>query len=146
MQQGLVKWLVSSHWKGSRWLHPTSGPQFIEHRLHLHTTCLLTPMMRTQVMTETQQEEPRPDYHSEEIPQWPPQGESGDLHSLYLNHYPFCFLLFPPFSLLTLNNTTFNMLTFVRLPNISGRILNFPLISLDYAVHLYYSSGQKVSS
>ena len=135
MQQGLVKWLVSSPWKGSRWLHPTSGPQCVEHSLSstLFASCLqwwehrwwqkhsrkspdLTTIQKRHLVTTTRWEWGHPLILYEPLPILLPFIPTFQTYFTYL---------------LTLNNTTFNMLIFIRPPNISGRILNFPLINLD---------------
>lgn len=134
-QQGLNRWLISSHWKVSRGLYPTEPycvePQVcLPHSLPPTSSRKQVTVMRTQLKAATQQKEPSPDSpHTGDTCDHLEVTEGASAHSSWAIIHCASFLS-PHFSLLTLNNPTFNMLTFIRFPNISGRTLNFPLISL----------------
>lgn len=114
--------------EGEQSLHTTSWPQCVKIRLVSHTLFLLPPGGSRQCWAPKWWQRPR--RRQMRAPQWPLLCERGCVSSLYWSRYPFFIHSFQHFGLLTLTNTTFNMLIFPSFSNIFRGILNFQLISL----------------
>lgn len=140
----------------SREPHPTSGSQYIKSKFVSYTLFLLPPAGNRWPWEPKWRQRHRKKAWQGSTRQSCTSGlsllcERQCISSLYLSHYPFCIHLFQHFGLLTLNNTTFNMLILTKFSNISWRILNVQLINLGLGsacllFFLYICSWQRANS